>query len=288
MQCRVYPGFFELRLADAAGTKSPANHHSINSNPMNTSKWIEHFLKNRLHRTEPDWQAPHTLGPYAVSRLVPSLEQFRLGDGGGPACLIAHNAERFRGQSEEMRTLVDLWFAEEREHSRLLGCAVRRFGGRQIDSHWSFTAFCVCRRVLGVRFELDVLLLTEIVSTAYYRLLRRHAGDQPLRDMCSLIFRDETGHVAFHRDRLAGKRRSPAVLRSLLWEAQFWVLGHGAATMLRLNHCRGLQALGPNRAEYFREVRLEIGRFIRRLGREQVLRDGETIPVGAVRPVTVK
>ena len=58
--------------------------------------------------------------------------------------------------------LVDHWFGEEREHSRLLGQAVRRFGGKEIKSHWSFTAFCACRRVIGVRAELQILLLTEL------------------------------------------------------------------------------------------------------------------------------
>ena len=42
---------------------------------------------------------------------------------------------------------------------------MRRFGGRFIYSHWSFTAFCLCRRTLGVRFELQVLTLTELVSS---------------------------------------------------------------------------------------------------------------------------
>ena len=109
-----------------------------------------------------------------------------------------------------MRTLVDLWFAEEKEHSRLLSGAVRRFGGRLIKSHWSFTAFCACRRILGVRFELQVLLLTELVSTAYYRVLRRHINDEPVRAMCSLILRDEAGHVAFHRARLAASNSASA------------------------------------------------------------------------------
>src|SRR5207253_2662448 len=82
------------------------------------------------------------------------------------------------------RPPVDLWFAEEREHARLLGAAVARFGGRCIQGHWSFTAFCLTRRWFGVRFELTVLLLTEIVSTVYYRLLRRHGQDPALRAMC--------------------------------------------------------------------------------------------------------
>jgi hypothetical protein len=42
-----------------------------------------------------------------VRPLVRSLEQFQLGDGGGPACLIAYDAERFRSISDGVRTLVD-------------------------------------------------------------------------------------------------------------------------------------------------------------------------------------
>src|SRR5580700_1450455 len=135
---------------------------------MNHAKWINHFTRNRLDRPEPDWSAPINIAPEVFAPFLKSLEQFRLGDGGGPASLIAHDAERFRGRTAEMRAIVDLWFREEAEHARLLGCAVDRFGGRHITSHWSFSAFCLCRRWLGVRFELQVLLLTELVSTAYY------------------------------------------------------------------------------------------------------------------------
>lgn len=121
---------------------------------MNYAKWIAHFTRNRTNRPEPDWSSPLATEAGIPSALLKSIEQFRLGDGGGPACLIAYDAERFRGQSGEMRRIVDMWFAEEAEHARLLGCAVKRFNGRYITSHWSFTAFCFCRRILGVRFEL--------------------------------------------------------------------------------------------------------------------------------------
>ena len=151
---------------------------------MNYNKWIGHFTRNHASRPEPDWAAPVSLPPGVLAPMLRSIEQFRLGDGGGPASLIAHDAEKFRGRTEEMRRIVDRWFAEETEHARLLGCAVKRFGGRIITSHWSFTAFCGCRRMLGVRFELQVLTLTELVSTAYYRLLRNHSPDGPLAAMC--------------------------------------------------------------------------------------------------------
>src|SRR5688572_19208879 len=199
--------------------------------PWSAAKWIEHFRRNRLNRPEPDWQQAIIMSPAVQQKLVRSLEQFQLGDGGGPASLIARDAERFRGSSEEMRQLVDEWFREEREHSRLLGAAVQRFGGRRIDSHWSFTAFCACRRVLGVRFELQVLLLTEIVSTAYYRVMRRHVPDIPVKQMCSLILRDEAGHVAFHLDRLSHERHIRTGIGNSRWRAQFCACGFAAGTM---------------------------------------------------------
>src|SRR5882762_7377829 len=229
--------------------------------PIDAAKWIRHFLANRRNRPEPEWDQPIVLTPAVVRKLLPSLEQFQLGDGGGPASLIARDAEAYRNSSEETRTIVDLWFAEEREHSRLLGQAVRRFKGKRLESHWSFTAFCACRRVIGVVAELQILLLTELVSTAYYRVLRRHADDQPVKQMCSLILRDEAGHVAFHRDRLA----AAGTVRGVIWLLQFWVCGYAAATMLWMNHGPCLCALGGSRAEYYHEVRFEIARFVRRL-----------------------
>jgi hypothetical protein len=224
-----------------------------------SERWLEHFRSNQDNRPEPDWNAPITLDPATVQRLVRSIEQFELGDGGGPDCLIAWNAPRFH--SGNMRELVDLWFKEEKEHSRLLGRLVTRFGGVKIESHWSFTAFCLSRRIFGVGFELTVLLLTEIVSTAYYRLLLRHGADAALRAVCKLILRDEAGHIAFHRDRLArtSRRFGP------LWEARLRLLALCAGTMLWTNHADGLNAIDGSRAEFYQEIRCELTRFVDRL-----------------------
>lgn len=235
---------------------------------LNHAKWLAHFACNRENRPEPNWTAPITIRPEVIPSLVRSLEQYQLGDGGGPASLIAFDAERFRSRTGELRAIVDAWFSEEREHARLLGCAVDRFGGQRITGHWSFTAFCLCRRAFGVVFELQVLLLTEIVSTAYYRLLRRHGDDSVLRAMCSLIIRDEAAHILFHCDRLTEARRSPRGVLGGIWAMQFKFFGYAAATMLWLNHRRCLTALGGTRAAFYREVRRELRRFLARLARQ--------------------
>jgi hypothetical protein len=234
-------------------------------NCFDYERWINHFLRNRENRIEPDWSMPIRILPHDMESLLKSLAQFQLGDGGGPASLIARDAERFRSSTPQMRRLVDFWFAEEREHSRLLGCAVDSLGGTRIKSHWSFAAFCQCRRLLGVRFELQVLLLTEITSTCYYRLLQRYCKIPALEDMCSLILRDEAGHVSFHRERLIGARRSARGIASMLWSAQLRLCGCAAATMLWVNHRQCLVGLGARTEEYYREVSHELNRFLRSL-----------------------
>ena len=234
---------------------------------MNHAKWIAYFQRNKQNRPEPDWNAPVSIPPHVLAPVLRSIEQFRLGDGGGPASLIAYDRESFRSRSDEIRKIVDAWFAEEAEHSRLLGGAVKRFGGRIITSHWSFSAFCFCRRALGVRFELQVLTLTELVSTAYYRMLRAHSPDGPLAAMCELILRDEAGHVAFQRDRIVKAGNPRPGLRGWFWRLQFLACGYAAGTMLWVNHAPCLTAIGGTRAEFYREITRQLTRFIRSLQR---------------------
>jgi hypothetical protein len=228
------------------------------------AKWAVKFRENRKNRPEPGWGLPVTLPEREFGKVLSSLEQFHLGDGGGPGSLIAFDKGRFEDVSPEAREVVDLWFAEEKEHSRLLGMAVARMGGTPIKSHWSFTCFCLVRKWAGVWAELYILLLTEIVSTAYYRLLKRHCPDVCIKDVCRLILRDESGHVSFHRDRLVDKGGWYGVV----WETLFRGFGLAAGTMLWVNHRGALVALGSSDAEFFVEAWLELGRFVRRLRRD--------------------
>jgi hypothetical protein len=226
---------------------------------MDLDRWLNHFTNNQCKRTEPDWEAPTQLTDEQIRRLLPSLTQFELGDGGGPCYLTAWDRESFLTQPHA-RKLVDLWFKEEAEHSRLLGDAVKRFGGQRIESHWSFSLFCIVRKWLGVSFELRTLILTEIVSNVYYEMMLEHGGkqDAAIAQMCRLIIRDEHGHIAFHKDRLARSERRFGPL----WAGIFKLMGLGAGTMLWINHGKAIRSLGGKNSEFYVGIWRGMTRFI--------------------------
>jgi len=226
---------------------------------MNYQHWIQHFQTNRLDRPEPDWAAPFAMPESRRRLLARSISEYQLGDGGGECRLVAQDAEDFRASAQDVRAAVDLWFAEEHEHSRLLACAVRRIRGEFVTSTFGFELFYAIRRRLGVQFEMLVLLVVEIVSTGYYRVLRRHVDDQPLADMCRLILRDEARHIDFHRDRLAA--RYPAGIGAL-WKWRFRLLGEACAWFVWIGHGRCLRSLGGTRAELFGHVRTGVANFL--------------------------
>lgn len=232
---------------------------------LNTAKWTAFFRHNKLNRTEPRWDAPIKVKPEARLLLEQSLKEFQLGDGGGPASLIAWNVESYRKSQPGLEEVIDLWFEEEKEHSRLLGGLLLRFGVIPIEDHWSFSLFCFLRRVLGVKFELQILTLTELSSTAYYWLLLRHCEDPGLRDAVSLILRDEAGHVAFQNDRLHCAGVPGTGLKRLFWRAQFLMSGLVACTVLWLSHGKCLRTMGVTTGRFYHEAWRQFGRFIFKL-----------------------
>ena len=243
---------------------------------MNYDHWIAHFEINRRHRREPAWETAFTATEGKRAALARSLAEYQLGDGGGECKLIAHDAESVRGSHEKAARVVDLWFLEEKEHSRLLTHAVNRVRGTFLETTFAFRLFCRVRRWFGVQFEMLVLLIVEIVSVAYYRVIQAHCDDQPIADMCGLILRDELGHITFHRDRLGHGGES---WREDWWRTCFHILGHSCATFLWLSHGGCLRELGGTRTEFFAHVRHGLAAFLQTI--DEIYPLGESLPASA-------
>src|SRR5438552_2710060 len=143
---------------------------------MNSKYWLNYYQQNRTNRPEPKWNLPSPLAPDVQKALARSLSHFQLGETGGGTYLMDRACRQVSDDPVYLDAL-QFFIVEEGEHARLLERLVIRFGGSTIHRHWTHGLFRLIRHALGLRFEIQVLLIAELVGTAYYRLIRARTND---------------------------------------------------------------------------------------------------------------
>ena len=184
--------------------------------PFIANDWLRYFQKNRGQRLAIPWGRGIVVEPHLRRPLIRSLQRFQVGEQGDGFHLRKGAASTL---DPDYSRAIDLFIKEEQEHSRLLARAIESMGGSLLAYHWTDACFVFLRRLLGLRLELLVLLVAEIIAQAYYKILYDGTSDVVLRNIFGQILHDELGHVAFHRAYL---RQSFATLSP--W--QRWLLYH--------------------------------------------------------------
>ena len=228
---------------------------------MNARRWMDWFESNRLNRPEPEWHVPCPTDAPTRAALARSLAHFQLGESGDGRHLLAAARKTWPDDAAYLAAL-ETFLGEEHAHAALLARLVERHGGALVRRHWSHTVFRLVRQALGARFELQVLATAEIVGTAYYRIIHRRTRDPVLEQACSLILRDEAGHLAFHRDRFGSEQADWLPLARGVWLTQFQALLVTVAAAAWLDHRRALAALGARRREWVLDVNREAAAFL--------------------------
>ncbi|MBP2704539.1 ferritin-like domain-containing protein [Microbispora sp. RL4-1S] len=196
---------------------------------------------------DPDWSEGARLAP----ELVRSLQRFQTGENGDGRALIG---KADRAGDPDYAEAIRLFVAEERNHARLLARLLEAAGAPTIPGHWTDAVFVRVRRSLGLRTELMVLMLAEVVALRYYRALSEGCADLLTAEVGGRILADELRHVPFHCERLRrGFRASPSPVR-MLAAAGWWALLAGAVTVVVLDHGQALRHLGVSRAAFVRDV----------------------------------
>jgi hypothetical protein len=231
---------------------------------MNSLQWLRYYQSNCRNRTEPQWHLPCPLNSAMQRVLAHSLSHFQLGETGEGRFLFAQ-ARVQAPDNAAYHEALELFIAEEQEHARLLEGLVKRFGGKTIRHHWTHALFRLVRRAFGLNFEIQVLVIAELVGTAYYRLLQARTRDPVLDEVCVRILSDEERHIDFHADWLGDFQSRLLPLERAGWSAQFQTLFGIAAQVAWTDHKRCLSAMGANRREFFREARRECIRFLKQL-----------------------
>lgn len=226
---------------------------------MNTPSWRHYYELNRNDRLEPEWNLPCVLTEDLQRSLAVSLSHFQLGETGGGTFLLKEASKE--ADADDLAAL-GLFVEEEKEHARLLARMVGRLGGKLVQRHWSHRLFKLVRRAGGFRFEIQMLLTAEIVGTAYYEMVNAGIQDIPLNAALGLMLRDETGHVAFHQDRLGFRWRTYLPLERTFWSVQFQVLALTALRVAWLDHGPCLRALGYTWGDFANRGRQRVIQFL--------------------------
>ncbi|AQS68535.1 hypothetical protein [Streptomyces pactum] len=195
------------------------------------AEWTRRFEDERERRRaqgDPDWGRGAAL-PAAVWA---GIQRFQVGENGDGANLV--------GKADQAGDPV----------ARLLAAG----GIPRLTSHWSDTVFVRLRRLMGLRLELLVLMIAEVVALRYYRALRDGAGDALTSEVAGRILSDERRHVPFHCERLhASLAELPRLARRPVMAG--WRLLLLAATLVvAADHGRGLRRLGTGRRRFVADV----------------------------------
>ncbi|MEV0764483.1 ferritin-like domain-containing protein [Nocardia sp. NPDC050435] len=214
------------------------------------TRWTSEFeakVRARAAAGDPDWARGARLHP----AVVRSVQRFQVGESGDGANLIG---KADRAGDPEYSAAVRLFIDEERNHARMLGLLLRSAGAGTISGHWSDTVFVYLRRALGLRVELMVLMLAEVIALRYYRALRDGCGDPLTAQVAGLILADEQRHVPFHCQRLrvafAASSRPARLFAVVVW----WLLLAGVTVVVAVDHGAALRQFGVGRLDFARGV----------------------------------
>ncbi|WP_404868094.1 ferritin-like domain-containing protein [Kitasatospora griseola] len=214
------------------------------------TSWVAEFEaeKTRRARTaDPDWSR----GAGLSAEIARSLQKFQVGENGDGANL---RAKADRAGDAAYSAAVRLFIDEERNHARLLAELLDAAGHPLLNGHWSDKIFVRVRRLLGLRTELMVLMVAELVAVEYYRSVRDGLADPLTREVTARILRDERRHIPFHVLRL---QRSFAELPSttrpfmtLIW----LLLTTAGALFVAIDHGPALHAVRTTRTRFLLTV----------------------------------
>ncbi|MGW5536831.1 ferritin-like domain-containing protein [Streptomyces sp. NPDC004009] len=223
------------------------------------AKWVRDFEDERERRIalgDPDWGGGAVLPPAVWA----GIQRFQVGEDGDGANLVAKADQA--GDPDYARA-VRLFVAEEQNHARMLARLLAAGGMPVLSGHWSDTVFVRLRRLMGLRLELLVLMIAEVVALRYYRALRDGAGDPLASQVAGRVLADEERHVPFHCARLhASVAELPrAARRPVLagWRLLLFVV----CAVVAVDHGAALRRLGVGRRRFLADVMASSGPVVR-------------------------
>ncbi len=163
--------------------------------PFDSLLWLKYFETNKIKRSVHNWSGKPSIELALRDPLIRTLQRFQIGETGDGNHL--RNYAKTTGDDAYMMC-IDMFVKEEQEHARLLAQVIQSMEGNLLQWHWSDVAFVSLRRLLGLKTEILVLYIAEIIGKSFYRVVRDNCADSDLSELFDQIVHDELGHLEFH------------------------------------------------------------------------------------------
>jgi len=225
---------------------------------MGKLRWLSYFRSNQAEPAEIPWHSVRLPPPKLTRILIPSLQQFQLGEGASGATFLEQGRAfaQATGDLDFVEALA-LFIAEEQRHSAMLARYLRAIGAPVLKRHWVVGVFRRLRKQAGLECMVTVLVTAEMMAIPYYRAVMNVSDCPVLRAICRRILREEGQHLLFQASTLGklqngrgkvGMRLTQMCQRFLLagtcaavWAGHYKVMRLAGMTPIGfVNECRGL------------------------------------------------
>jgi hypothetical protein len=219
--------------------------------------WLDYFAGNQGEPALP-WRDPYRLSRAERAAVIPSIQQFQLGENAsGRRLLRSAEARADESGDSDYRPLLRLFIGEEQRHSQLLARFLASQQAPCLRRHWVHGAFRWLRGVAGLEVCMRVLASAEIIAMPYYTALRQATRCPLLRAICDRVLLEESAHLRFqsYMARTLAKGRSRAA-RGAVWAAHGFFLAC-TCEVVWVEHRAVFESGGYTRDRFRRQCRAE-------------------------------
>ena len=166
-------------------------------------RWLSYFRSNQSEPEEIPWDRAVGLPSSLRDILIPSLQQFQLGENASGLHFLALARAHGRAANDpDFPEAIALFIAEEQRHSAMLARYLRLAGAPLLREHWIHTVFRRARHWFGLESKVTVLVTAEILAVPYYRAVMEATGCPMLVALCQRVLREEAQHLLFQGNTL--------------------------------------------------------------------------------------
>ncbi len=222
----------------------------LRSHCYTSASWLSYFHGNR--RAAADLQVPDKIDlPAGLHEsLVASLQRFQVGESGDGQFLKKYAATANDPVYEQC---IDLFVKEAQGHAGMLAQIIKSMDGSLLKDHWSASAFVTLRRMFGLKTEVFVLLIAEIIGKTFYKTLADRIDNKTLKDAFSLLVIDEIFHLEFHCSFMQGQTKEFSALARKAVYYLWFALFYAASLVFILDHGRVFKAINVSRKAFLED-----------------------------------